>query len=188
MARGSYKFKIIILLSFLVIGLGLRGLSKDRVWNKKVALNESNNHIKVKSNYLYHLSSLLEWPESKSQDEFVIGIFDNTQLFDRLKELAKSKLVNNQKVKVVLLEDLNDLNECHIVYLPENTSRSYQVISQITQQKGCLLVADRYSVIARSSGVCFINKKGRVHFEINEQWIKEAGIELEYKSSNLGVN
>ena len=123
--------------------------------------------IKLKGMFIYSFAKNVYWPQEHSKGDFVVGVFGDKDIFNQLNSSYTDKLVGNQKIKVKFYSSLNDIKECHMLFVSEQKSSS---ISQVKRglSEYTLLVSEGENLASTGSMINFIYVQSSLTFQVNK--------------------
>ena len=126
-----------------------------------------NTNAKIKAIFLYNFTQYIDWPAAYKKDDFKIAILGASVMTPELQKLAKLKKVGSQRMVVKQYASLNELQKCHILYVP--AKQSAQIDKAIQKVKGwsTLLITD-HPASGKKSGINFIVEQNKQKFELNK--------------------
>jgi hypothetical protein len=142
---------------------------------------------KFKALFMYNFTKYLEWPSSRNNGDFIIGVYGTSPIFNDLRIIAEKRKVGTQQIVVKKLSQLSDLAECHIVYVPENRSGKIDEISNNCKGKGIVLISNKPGLAKSHSGINYVKIDGKQNFEINKKHIETEGIKINSALLSLGI-
>jgi hypothetical protein len=136
----------------------------------------------MKAIFIMNFARYIEWPESYREGNFVVGVVGNSPLYTELIKMAKTKKVANQTLEIRKYETINQIANCHILYVSNN--KSQEISSVVTQVKpnSTLIVTAKQGLVDRGSGINFVVKNNRQKFELNKKNVEKKKLKV---SSNL---
>lgn len=143
------------------------------------------NEYDVKAAYIYNFTKYINWNQDfNNATSFTIGIYGNSPINESLKQISSTKSFQNKKVSIIQYDNLDDLEKCHIVYIPStiNTQKLKSVLSH-PNCTNTLVITEKEGNIQYGSVINFVNVDNKIKFEIS---LKEAkSRELETSSQLL---
>ncbi len=129
-----------------------------------------------------------EFPSSVLKNEVRVGILANNMAFDKIKGEITS--IKGKPVKIVRINNLEDSQQCHLVFIASNYSNKFYIVHKCCRDKPIVIVTEKEGL--GKSGSCFNiipNPKNpsRLAFEINQTSIKEKGLNVSQRISNMGI-
>lgn len=133
---------------------------------------------KVHSIYIYHLSKYFLWPQSSNQENFIIGVLGNkgmsADISIELKALAQERKANGQEIIIKHFDTPQNISlDCHILYLPYESSNVLSEVLMKTQDHPILVITAKEGLGKVGSPVNFITVNGKVAFELNEDAVEK---------------
>lgn len=141
----------------------------------------------IKAVFLYNFTKFFQWPNLHSKSEFTITVFGNSKVMGPLHIIAKKK---KAKGKTIVLNNINDirlLENSQIVFVAISASNELQNILKKINGKPTLIVGEKEGVLNRGLGINFVEKSGKVRFEISRKNIEKAGLKVSSQLLKLAV-
>jgi hypothetical protein len=150
-----------------------------------VSLNAQNE--KFKALFIYNFLKYIEWPESYKSGDIVIGVMGSSSIIKELETIAGSQKVGNQNLKIKSFTSVDDITNCHLLFIPASKGSSLpQIISKVAGYN-ILLVSDTKGGIQLGTGINFIMDGDKLKFEINKGHIERKGLKVGGALLNLGI-
>ncbi len=155
----GFKLKIssIFLLTFFI----LSNMAFSQADANKMA------KIKLKGMFIYSFAKNVYWPQKHSKGDFVVAVYGDKDIFNQLNSSYTDKLVGNQKIKVKFFNSLNEINECHMLFVSKQKSSSISQIKNGLSQY-TLLVSEGENLASTGSMINFIYIQSRLKFQVNK--------------------
>lgn len=150
------------------------------------AISQAQTH-KMHTLYMYSFSKFIQWPEESNQTDFVIGVVGESPIIEPLLKMASVKKVKNKLIKIVNFESVDDMQNCNILFLPLDQSENLTQALNAIGDKSILLVTEKEGLGARGSAINFIIKNNRLMFEINNEAISKANLEVAAELTKYAV-
>jgi hypothetical protein len=154
--------------------------------------SESPNQLEynVKAAFLYSFGRYVEWPEKmfeKKDSPFVIGIYGKNPFGKALDRIAQTRTIQGRHIAVRIIESIDDLAKCHIVFIPSSLAAEKQdkIIKKIKDEP-FLLVGEIPHFAEMGGDMNFFMDGESVRFEINVDTIRRKKIQIDAKLLNLG--
>lgn len=142
----------------------------------------------VKAAYLYNFTRFINWPASSfrtANSPFIIGIIGNDPFGIYIEEIARGEKVDGHPIKVQRYHNLNDVLNCHLLFIRSPaTGRSKEIVA-LTGRKSILTVSDDEGFTQAGGMINFYRENNKIRFEVNIQASKNG--DLEFSSKLLGV-
>lgn len=137
--------------------------------------------LTIKAAYLFRLSLFVEWPLSRlnstGAEPMFFCVAGNHGMRESMTTVLADKSINQHKIEVAEVQLRDDLSVCHLLYIPEH-NKTPQPFLQAVAQHPVLTVGESEAFYRQGGMIYLYNKDNRIHFAINEQAAKDAGLEL----------
>lgn len=140
---------------------------------------------KFHSIYIYNFIKNIEWPAYSG--EFKIHILGgDSSIGDTFSKMTESKTIGESKIVVKQFDNLNTLEDCNILFIPE--SESYLASKAIEKFKGKrTLVITENTPSKKGGSINFVVIGNKLKFEIDKTAIEEAGLKVSAQLLQLGI-
>jgi len=147
-----------------------------------------DTNAKIKAVYIYNFTKYIEWPSDSKSGEFTIGILgDNEALFAELEKMSKVKKVSNQSFAIKKFASINEVNNPHILYIPDASSTKLnQAVSKL-RGKSTLIVTEKPGLARQGSAINFIFEGNKQKFELNKSIVESHNLKVASSLENLAV-
>ena len=145
------------------------------------------SEYRVKSAFLYNFSRFVTWPEAKLQDrtEFSLCIIGTDPFGAQLDKLT-GKTVHNHTLVVRRLNSLAMVDDCHLVYIGEDTMPADILL--LVRELPVLTVSDAEDFIEQGGIIQFKLVQNKVRFRINMDAANSAGLKVSSKLLSLAIS
>lgn len=145
--------------------------------------SQSEEHI-LKAAYFEKFALFTEWPQAKSDsdevEKFRIGVFGECDMFPALTEFFRNQKINNMDVHISIIEDLENVEQCHMLFIPKDNNEQLETVLQLTSAIPVLTISDTPGFCDRGVMINLFIKDDRIKFEINESAVKRSGLYMSY--------
>lgn len=143
----------------------------------------------VRALYIYTFATLVEWPKEKRSGNFVIGVLgESSGVYSELDKKYSGKSIGTQKIVINNYKSTNEINDCHILYVSPENSKSLKTLVQTTIEENTLLVSENASGLNQGAIVNFIVDGFQQKYEINKTNAKKHKLVIAEKLSDLAAN
>ena len=142
----------------------------------------SQRTTQYKSLLVYKISEYVVWPNNP--EKVNIGTFGRTEVHDVLTKFARKK----DHMTVSSLNQVSDLGNCHLVYLPEEQSGLLSDIRSKIGNTSVLIVSEDKDMIRKGADVVIFMDNGKLKYVVNEGSIMAKGMTPSRKLAALGTN
>ena len=136
---------------------------------------------RVKAAFLYNFAKFTEWP-AQDTGPIVLGVLGQDPFGAILDQTVEQKTINGRQVVIRRFSFVPLAKECHIVFVGTSEKARFAEILPKLASLGILTVGERRGFLQSGGMVEFVVEDNNVHFEINPETVRRAGIHV---SSNL---
>lgn len=140
-----------------------------------------------KALYIYNFAKNIDWPTSYNTQNFVIGVYGNSQIITELYKISKKKKVNNKTILVKKINSIDHISNLNILYIPINKSLLINKIVNKTKNKPILIITESHNFANKGSSINFILIEGNLKFEINKSIIRKHNLKVNNTLLKLGI-
>lgn len=135
--------------------------------------HSNGQDTKFISIYLYSFTKYISWKNPTYKDgDFVIGVFGNSELFQKLNETVANKTVGNQKIIVKKFNVLEEIEKSHILFVASWKSEEFSKVMKLINTDNTLVVTEKDGLIKKGSIINFVKKEKEgeevIQFEIHK--------------------
>lgn len=124
-------------------------------------------NYQLHSVFMYSFTRYIQWPAEVSEGDFEISVLGDSPILQELKTLAEKKKVGERAIRVTQANSLVQVKKCHILFVPESKSGQLGEILGKLGNSPTLVVTEQPGLGAKGSGINFIQKDGKLAFELN---------------------
>ncbi len=118
--------------------------------------------------YIYNFTKNISWQNEDRLNRFEILIFGNDEkLFDELKSLSAGKKIRNKNFRVSMSINIKDVENKHIIFIPEGNINSIEDVFDLIEGKSVLLITENYKEKRNIMINIYKSNEGSLLFEIN---------------------
>lgn len=169
--RASPLAALSLLLAGLVACIGL-GAAKTAA---------EVDEYQAKAAFLYNFTKYVKWPEkcfATPEAEFVVAVVGADPFGKKLDDAFKDKRVGTHPVKVVRWKTVEQLGDCHLLFVPTAEAARLEKILLACAQKNTLLVGESEGFARHKGCLSFFIEEKKMRFEVNLEAAKRAELEL----------
>lgn len=141
----------------------------------------------LKAAFIYNFTKYIDWGSYNSNYVFVIGVVgEDSPVIPALKEIAKTRMINNKRISIRTIDDLSDLKDCDIVFI---TKQSRFPLSSILNRvgRGVLTISESSGYASKGTAFNFIVINQKLKFEANLNAIATSGLKAGSQLLKLAV-
>lgn len=147
--------------------------------------NDSEAHHKAL--FIYSFVKYIHWPND-DQETFNIGILGKTAISAELKKICEGKMIGDREIRVIPLSEPDKVNECQVVFITRPQSFLLDVVLDVLEGKGTLVITEAKGMLKSGSAINLIKDGNKEGFEVNTTELKEQGLVLPQNLLILAVN
>jgi hypothetical protein len=181
---GGPKFHRFFILWLLALGLSGFGVSS-------LAQDSAPSEYQVKAAFLYNFAKFIEWPPqafATPSSPIIIGILGENVFGDNLEKTVAGKVVNNRSLQVKRIDTTSAATNCQILFISASEKDRFPKILQDLQGSGVLTVSDTDHFMESGGMINFVLESNKIHFQINDEAAKKAGLKISSKLLSLAVH
>ena len=137
--------------------------------------------------FMYNFTKYIEWPESYKSGEFVIGVVGNSPIVEHLTAMAKVKSAGAQQFEIRIFNDVSEISDCHILFIPESSSSQINKINKKISGKPTLVISEGSGLAEQGSHINFVMVDGKWKFELNQSAAESANLKVSNELSRLAI-
>jgi YfiR/HmsC-like len=145
-----------------------------------------NQEADLKAVFIYNFTYYIEWDSNIPGNDFVIGIIGVSPVTASLHEIAKSNKVNNKKIIIRVFDKPDDIESCHILFIPDKLSYSLSSIFEKVD-KGMLTISEQEGYASKGTAFNFVLNKNKLKFEANLKALSSAGLKASSQLLKLAI-
>jgi hypothetical protein len=142
---------------------------------------------KFQAGYIYQFTKYIEWPATYKSGDFVIGILGNADVSSSLQELASTKKVVDQAIKVQDYASVGDVGKCNILFIAASQSGDLDAVLKKLWTSGTMIICEKPGMAQSGASINFLEKDGKLVFEINQSSFDRHGLSVNSQLLNLAV-
>lgn len=154
-----------------------------------------NGHLKAQETdyksyalYVYNFMKYIEWPESQSADNFVIGLFGDSPISNEFKVLAAQKKIKGRTIVFKQCKTIDEAAGCQLLYVTSSKSSSIKTLDEKYKDKSILIVGERDGTVYKGASISFTTTdEDELKFEINKKNIDSHKLKISSSLIKLGT-
>lgn len=156
------------LVFIFIIFVTANAISEDMIHNKQIR-------------FFGKFDNFARWTsEHNNREKFVIGVLGFNPFGDKLKEYYASRTVSKRKVDIKEIESLDEIVNCHILYISQSAFTLEEVL-KASSGKGVLLISFEDGFAQKGVHLNYYLDNGKLRMELNPYASKRDG--LNFKSN-----
>jgi len=151
------------------------------------AQKETGKEYDLKSTFIYHFTKYIKWTDSDSAEDFKIAILGDNDIITPLEKIANMRTVNNRTILIKHLENIQDIETCHILFISASKKDELDVILKKIEHKNILTISDSEGFAHKGVAINFVIIEGKIKFEINNRALERAGLQVSSQLQKLAI-
>ena len=153
---------------------------KKSATRKKV---ETENYDKI-SLYVYNITKYVDWQPSQEEQNFVIGVIGNDDIYQEMLDQFKGKKISNKPVIVTKMNALKDIGPANL-YFVSTTRINYLTEVYKRMSKNHALVVSDIHYSTDGVHINFFTDGDTLRFEMNDEQIKKSKLTVSSSLKHL---
>ena len=138
-----------------------------------------DTNAKVKALFIYSIGKYVEWPADLKKGEFKIVVYGNyPTLLQELTTISKEKLLGDQNIKIKQVDQLDQIDVCHMIYIDKKSSEILPQVINKTANSNTLILTDNEGLAKAGSGINFFYENSKQRMEINPENIEKRSLKI----------
>ena len=150
-------------------------------------INAGAQDYKFHSIFMYNFTKYIQWPSSYQSGEFVIGVLGSSTIVEQLTNMAKVKSAGAQQFEIRIFSDASEVSDCHILFIPEEMSYSFNKVTKKLNGKPTLIISEQAGLADAGSHINFVQVEGKWKFELNQSAAESANLKVSNELSRLAI-
>lgn len=130
-----------------------------------------------KAAFLYHFTEYITWEKTK-METFDFAVLEDSPITSQLAIIARDKKVKNKKITVTQYSSLDDIANCHILFIPAKCSVPLETVISKFSGKPVLIVTEKDGEGKKGSHINFFIAENKLKFEINQKAADKSKIDI----------
>jgi hypothetical protein len=146
------------------------------------------NEYQMKAAYLYNFAKFVEWPAQafkNPHDPISICVLGQNPMFHTLEEVVNGETIEDRKLIVRTVSDLDQVSNCHILYIGSSDRKYLRAILRDFKVTGILTVGEAEGFAAEGGVANFKLEGNKVRIEINTNAAEEQRLRISPKLLSL---
>jgi hypothetical protein len=181
-SKSGSRFLLILIL----LGIAIAFLSAARS-SESLQGEASTYEYDVKAVFLYHFIRYLQWPEEIEPEAFTIVVLGKSDIVGPLQEIAKKKSIDQKPIAVRQCLEIDQIGHPRILFIAKSATSGIAQVLEQTRATDILTVSEVEGLGTRGVAVNFVERDGKIKFEVSEKMLKEARIQISSQLLKLAI-
>ncbi len=144
---------------------------------------------RFQTTFIYTFTRSIKWPNVENEREFVIGIVGNNHpLTKELEQTKGNRTSAGRYIKVIEFASVDEIGDCHILFVPNNRLRNMKEISDKVQDSSVLIVTEAQGRNPNGSIINLYVEDERMRFSLNEDLARNKNLMVSTQLKNYAKN
>jgi len=152
-------------------------------WIVSAPLMAQTGENKVKSLFVYNFTRYIQWPQT-GQDVTIGVLGHDAEIMSAFSDMTSKKTASGGKIIIKEFSNPAEANNYHLVFIPANNSK---IIKQVPTMTKTLIVTEKAGLAQEGSDINFINKDGKIRFEMNIKKIDNTELKVSSQLKSLAI-
>lgn len=144
-------------------------------------------NYQLHSVYLYSFTRYVQWPEEMAHGDFVITVLGESPIYEELMHMAEVKKVGDRAIKVSRAASPGEVKQCNILFIPADKSAQLGELLAKIGSSSTLVVTEQAGLSAKGSAINFVNKDGKLAFELNQSTLNKHKLKASTELTKLAI-
>jgi len=136
------------------------------------------SETQIKAVFLEKFTHLIQWPQEDA-DEFIVCVLKDKAFAKALENIYKSKTFNKKRVRVINIENKNNIPKCQLLFIGKKTKR-IDILLNSLNKRSILTVSDNKDHIPKNVMITMFLNKNKFKYIINNKAAKEANVQISH--------
>jgi hypothetical protein len=137
--------------------------------------------------YIYNFAKNIQWPTAQQSGDFVIGVLGKSEITTELQSLADTKTLGTQKIVVKTFATVNDVSDCHMLFIGQANSKALTELSSKIGGKPVVIVTEKSGLCKQGSGINFVLVDNKLKYELNKTILDKSGVKVSAELARLAA-
>lgn len=144
---------------------------------------------KYQSLFIYNFTKYIKWPDTYNSEKFVIGVIGDSEIIKSLNSMAasKKKTGTGTMIEVKKYGSVSEIDDCNILFVSQDAVNELGQIDNQTSSKPVLIVSDTPGMALQGAVINFVEKDGKIKFELNEAKAIGRGLVVSSSLTTLAI-
>ena len=144
----------------------------------------------IKAAFLFNFAKFVDWPPQafpQTNSPIIIGVLGKNVFGHYLDDTIRDKEVKNRRVEFKEFTSVSDAANCHILFISLTAKDNLPNILAALHNSSVLTVSESDQFIKAGGMINFTIEENKVHFQINDEAAKKAGLRISSKLLSLAA-
>jgi len=139
----------------------------------------------MKAVFIYNFINYIQWPDTV--DTMDIGVLGSSDITQPLREISYAKRTIKPYLAISELEDLASIHNYDIIFIPDPAVGQLSRLKSMLKTAPVLLIGETEGLAQEGVSINFINRDGKMRFEINKESLVRANLAASSQLLKVGI-
>ena len=149
------------------------------------ALISTAQNYQLHTVYIYSFIRYIQWPVNDG--DFTIGVLGDSPIIQHLERMASSKKAGARSITIKTFSNPGDVTDTDILFISKPASDMLSAVKSKSVSNNTLLISEKEGLGMDGSGINFVERNGKLAFELNKASVDEAGLKVSSELSRLAI-
>lgn len=144
-----------------------------------LAKAEISKEYQIKAVFLFNFTQFIEWPTNAfpgTNAPLTIGVLGSNPFGNFLDETVRGENAGGHPIIIKRFDQARDVKDCQILFVSRSEAKRVKMILARLKGEKLLTVSDIEGFARDGGAVRFVTEHSKIHFRINLDTVKEAGL------------
>jgi len=141
-----------------------------------MGVRATDNLSNVEAMFIYNFLRHVNWPEGSGNENFVIGVYGNSDTYNQLVQFTANRKVGTKSIMIRRISSVAEAITCQLIFVPAANMSSIATIKSQVGNRACLIVGEQEGSNTYGSTIEFILKDNTLKFRINQDRAKQQNL------------
>lgn len=160
------------------------------IFSLRIFAEEPAPEYQIKAAFLFNFAKFVDWPPKafpQTNSPVIIGVLGKNVFGHYLEDTIRDKEVKNHRFEFKEFTSVNDAVNCHILFISPTLKDNLPKILAVLHNSSVLTVSESDQFIQAGGMINFTIEENKVHFQINDDAAKKAGLRISSKLLSLAA-
>lgn len=127
----------------------------------------------LKAKFLYAFINYVSWDTIAKKGELKVAVLGKSPITPEFLNINK-----NKKIKIIEYQDLYEIKNCDIVFIPSDCAYRLNTIIAKFSNKPTLVITEKTGYAKNGSHINFVIIQDKLKFEVNLKTLKETNLKV----------
>lgn len=144
-------------------------------------------NYQLHSVFIYSFTRYVQWPEDANSGDFRIMVLGESPIISELNNMASKKKVGERSIHVTKIGSVSEVRKCNILFVSSDKSALFSEVLAKLEGTSTLVITEQPGLGAKGSNINFIQKDGKLAFELNASSFSKRGLKPSTELTRLAI-